>query len=1102
MLRKFSKRFTNKKDEAHTNGVTNGKISSVRKRTSVAAPKADTPDYSVTQGDIQSTFEQFAHLLHASNRPLPTQTGDGAYLDHAEPSGLMADLKTFGFKDYHTLTQVMKTKATGKLQDDKTYVMEHLMQLVAGLPTNSKTRVDLTNTLIDELWKSLQHPPMSYLGEKFAYRQPDGSHNNIMYPHLGAANTPYARSVNPNILSPGAMPDPGLVFDSVMARDKFKEHPNKVSSVFFYWASLIIHDLFQTDHRDFNNSQTSSYLDLSILYGDTEEDQNAIRTFKDGKLKPDCFSESRLLGFPPGCGVILIMLNRFHNYVVEQLAAINEGGRFNKPGEGLSHEMQEKSWAKYDHDLFNTGRLVTCGLYINITLFDYLRTIVNLNRTNSTWTLDPRAEMGNKFGHDGTPSGVGNQVSAEFNLAYRWHSCISERDDKWTQELYRHLFGKDANEVSLQELMVGLGKWEHGLDPDPQKRPFAGLQRGADGKFPDEGLVTILKESVEDVAGAFGANNIPKCLRAISMLGLQQGRKWNLGSFNEFRKFFGLKPHETFEDINSDPKVADQLKHLYEHPDYVEIYTGLVAEEAKVPMVPGVGIAPTFTISRAVLSDAVALVRGDRFYTIDYNPKSLTHWGYSEVQYNVNIEQGCMISKLFLRSFPNWFKMDSIYAHYPMTVPSENRKIMRTLGREGDYSYDPPAFVPPRIDLTSYVGAKYMLERAKEFNVTWGEATGYVMGKGGLDFMLSGDSNFHGQQKTTMSKALYQENWHQHVKEFYEETTLKLLRQKSYRIAGMNMVDITRDVGNIAHVHFASSVFSLPLKTEDNPNGVYSEQELWMVISVIFVSIFFDLDPAKSFPIRHAARAVAQQLGKLIEANVRSVNMTSLVSGIVDRLRENHNPLSEYGVHMILPTATAMIPNQSQVFTQLLDYYLSDEGKQHLPDINKYAKMDTPEGDDKILHYAMEGIRLNGTFGAYRESTVNTTIDDGGRSVTVKPGDKVFCSFVSANREAQFFPEPNTVRTDRPLENYIHYGVGPHTCLGRDASRVALTAMLKVVGRLDNLRRAPGEAGKLKKIPRPGGFYIYMRQDHGSYFPFPTTMKVCWDGELKPLKKK
>lgn len=70
--------------------------------------------------------------------------------------------------------------------------------------------------------------------------------------------------------------------------------------------------------------------------------------------------------------------------------------------------------------------------------------------------------------------------------------------------------------------------------------------------------------------GAFGANNVPKALRAVEILGMQQARKWNCGSLNEFRKFFGLKPHKTFEEINSDPHVADQLRHLYEHPDHVE----------------------------------------------------------------------------------------------------------------------------------------------------------------------------------------------------------------------------------------------------------------------------------------------------------------------------------------------------------------------------------------------------------------------------------------------------------------------------------------------------------------------------------------------------
>jgi linoleate 10R-lipoxygenase len=87
--------------------------------------------------------------------------------------------------------------------------------------------------------------------------------------------------------------------------------------------------------------------------------------------------------------------------------------------------------------------------------------------------------------------------------------------------------------------------------------------------------------------GAFGANNVPKALRAVEILGMQQARHWRLGSLNEFRKFFGLEPHKSFESINSDPKVAEHLRHLYEHPDFVEMYPGIVAEEAKKPMIPG-----------------------------------------------------------------------------------------------------------------------------------------------------------------------------------------------------------------------------------------------------------------------------------------------------------------------------------------------------------------------------------------------------------------------------------------------------------------------------------------------------------------------------------
>lgn len=104
-------------------------------------------------------------------------------------------------------------------------------------------------------------------------------------------------------------------------------------------------------------NKTSGYLDLSILYGDVQAEQDLVRTHKDGKLKPDSFSEPRLQAFPPACCVLLVMLNRFHNHVVENLAEINEGGRFTKPRADLPEDKAKAAWAKYDEDLFQTGRL-------------------------------------------------------------------------------------------------------------------------------------------------------------------------------------------------------------------------------------------------------------------------------------------------------------------------------------------------------------------------------------------------------------------------------------------------------------------------------------------------------------------------------------------------------------------------------------------------------------------------------------------------------------------------------------------------------------------------------------------------------------------------
>lgn len=172
---------------------------------------------------------------------------------------------------------------------------------------------------------------------------------------------------------------------------------------------------------------------------------------------------------------------------------------------------------------------VTGGLYINISMGDYLRALTNSHHTNTDWSLDPRQEINKTFDSAGTPRGVGNQVSCEFNLLYRFHSAISKRDAKWSEDFFKSFFPnltKPLEQLTPMELWAGMGKFEAGLSKDPSLREFGGITRGKDGKFDDGDLVRLFKESCEDPAGVFGARTVPKVLRVIEIMGILQARKW------------------------------------------------------------------------------------------------------------------------------------------------------------------------------------------------------------------------------------------------------------------------------------------------------------------------------------------------------------------------------------------------------------------------------------------------------------------------------------------------------------------------------------------------------------------------------------------------
>lgn len=140
------------------------------------------------------------------------------------------------------------------------------------------------------------------------------------------------------------------------------------------------------------------------------------------------------------------------------------------------------------------------------------------------------------------------------------------------------------------------------------------------------------------------------------------------------------------------------------------------------------------------------------------------------------------------------------------------------------------------------------------------------------------------------------------------------------------------------------------------------------------------------------------------------------------------------------------------------------------------------------LIYACYRFRLSTpAFGVLRTAVNSTTIRDGTATKPVGKGDTIFADFVTAGLDPDQFPDPEEIKLDRPIDCYIHHGWGQHSCLGRAIVTTAGACVLRVLGRLRNVRRAPGPSGEMKSKMVNGAFKVYLPEDGSEWTPFPCS---------------
>ncbi|EPQ31153.1 uncharacterized protein PFL1_01342 [Pseudozyma flocculosa PF-1] len=1026
-----------------------------------------TTAYQQTAQSMQGPLEQISHLA-----------------DMVKKNRLVDDAKLVSM-----IPGAVASVLTGGGLDDRKLLLEQVITILSMLPPDSPVSRTLSNSLIGIIWGDLPHPPVSFMDERSRVRRPDGSHNNFFVPDLGRSSKPYARNVARTQPEPIDVPDVGTVFDLLLARDKFVPHPSGISALLFHFANIIIHDIFATRHENPAINNHSSYLDLQVVYGSDAETMHKARTHQEGLLKPDVISDWRLAMMPPATSALAVLFSRSHNYIAKRLLQVNERNQFD------SLEPKE-----LDEKLFNIARLCNCGLFINIILRSYIPAI--LNTPTSEFFVNPLPDIHNAGQPGKVPRGVGNAVASEFSVLYRWHSTVSMADEKWMDQMFsERMPGKRPDDVTPDDFKRLAAQIKQGYEgKDPSEWNVHDWPRDRDGKYSDDLLAKIIKDATCEVAAAFKARGSPAWFRAVDMLGQIQAREtWALCTLNEFRSFLGLKKLESFAEWNNDTDVAKAAEMLYGDIDNLELFPGLLAEEAK-PSMTGSGLCPGYTISRAILSDAAALTRGDRFYTLDYSTSTMTTYG---LEYANTPQPGSRgsIGKLLMTTLPGQYKYNSTYALYPFMIPSRTIEILR---RDGTLDhYDTAYPTPPHRWLTieSYAACKEVLVNERYMTTLPG----------------------HGYDEEMMASALFSiPRWKDEVADFYATSMAKAIEANSIRYhthGKTRMLDLT-DVINLVSAQFTATLFALPVQHNGGAVGM-SPRELHLALAR---PLAFDLAGSFSFVGHHSwkleeqSESATRALMTIVRARVYSLmrlfaplvavlqGLSNIVSG-PDNLAPGKLAKHFYGqlfatgkryeeiVNGCFRMMVAMTSCQTLILMRAIQWLVQPDNREIHHRMHSLALRSDPGSAADFRSYILEACRISSETPLPARFAVGpVNVSDGkGNTVQLQAGDGVFIPARAVYRDPKVYDEADAF--DPANSSPLTFGLGDRP--SQAILDVALPAMAREILKLRNLRLAPSGQPRTVTNRGPSGRdeAISFVSSTGQENPLPlnTAMHILYD---------
>ncbi|CAH0690456.1 unnamed protein product [Chilo suppressalis] len=352
-------------------------------------------------------------------------------------------------------------------------------------------------------------------------------------------------------------------------------------------------------------SVTTPLIDLSVVYGFTNERERQIREYKGGLLRAE---QRNGLDYPPGTAPVCALNRRpIENACYEYGDAF--GGNllvgvymtamwFYREHNRLARKLAEINPCWSDQELFETARHINIAQWQHIFYYELM------------------AEL------------LGRENALKAGIIYDTHGYVDDFDERYEPGVYH-------------EYVVG-GRWFHTMqdgrtDLYSNKGEYLGTRTTVDDAL-RSGILEVNNTEADLTQGAFRqgshkidyviepdiaervASNIQAALD-LPAVDMQRGRDQGLPPYNQYRKLCGLPTAHKFEDLHDVifPDKVEQMRRIYYDVDDVDVMTAIYSEK----LIEGGYVGPTlFCIMRQNL---VQWRKADRhFFEHGDIPASLT----------------------------------------------------------------------------------------------------------------------------------------------------------------------------------------------------------------------------------------------------------------------------------------------------------------------------------------------------------------------------------------------------------------------------------------------------------------------------------------------